>query len=184
MLSVERESYPARKKKETDAARDLALASLSYDPASGEFKWLASGKNTRGVGTVAGYLHPSGYRYIKIGQVRFSCQRLAWLFHTGEWPKANMDHVNTIRSDNRIANLREATNSQNNFNSPMKPNNTSGFKGVSWSKREGKFKAQIAANGVRMVLGSFDSPEEASEAYKSAAAKLHGEFARIDREPS
>lgn len=95
-----------------------------------------------------------------------------------------MDHINTIRSDNRIANLREATNSQNNFNSPMKPNNTSGFKGVSWSKREGKFKAQIAANGVRMVLGSFDSPEEASEAYKSAAAKLHGEFARIDREPS
>lgn len=170
----------ARRAKETEAAKLLALSSLSYDPETGEFRWQAAGKNTRGIGRLAGYLHPSGYRYIKIGQVRFSCQRLAWLFHTGEWPSENMDHINTIRSDNRIANLREATNSQNNFNSAMKPNNTTGFKGVSWSKREKKYKAQIASHGVRRVLGTFDDPAKAAEAYKSAALILHGEFARIE----
>ncbi len=180
MLSVERESYPERRKKETNAARDLALSSLSYDPDSGEFRWLSEGKNTRGIGTIAGYLHPSGYRYIKIGQVRFSCQRLAWLFHTGGWPKENMDHINMIRSDNRIVNLREATNSQNNFNSPMKPNNTSGFKGVSRSARDGKYKAQISAHGKRILIGVFNDAESAAKAYDAEALRLHGEYARLN----
>jgi len=168
----------ARKAKETEEAKALALSSLTYDPEMGIFRWMTAGKNTRGIGTIAGYLHPSGYRYIKIGQVRFSCQRLAWLFHTGQWPKENIDHINTVRSDNRISNLREATNSQNNFNSPMKPNNTTGFKGVSWSKRDKKYRAQISANGQRRLIGVFDDPQDAAHAYNMAAARLHGEFAR------
>lgn len=170
----------ARKAKETEAAKALALSSLTYDPETGIFRWVVSGKNTRGVGTVAGYIHPSGYQYIKIGQVRFSCQRLAWLFHTGSWPKENMDHINTIRSDNRIANLREASNSQNNFNSAMKPNNTTGFKGVSRSSRDGKYRAQIAAHGKRILIGVFDDAQSAAEAYNAEAINLHGEYARVN----
>ncbi len=170
----------ARKAKETEAAKSLVLSSLTYDPETGIFRWIAAGNNTRGIGTIAGYLHPSGYRYIKICQVRFSCQRLAWLFHTGQWPKENMDHINTIRSDNRIANLREASNSQNNFNSAMKPNNTTGFKGVSLSSRDGKYRAQIAAHGKRILIGVFDDAKSAAEAYNNEAMKLHGEYARVN----
>jgi hypothetical protein len=168
-----------RKARETEEAKIAIFDALSYDAASGEFKWMRGGKNIR-IGNIAGSLHSDGYRYIKVDQVRYSCQRLAWLFHTGDWPKENMDHINMDRSDNRIANLREATNSQNGFNSPMKRYNTSGFKGVSWSAREKKYRAQITANGKRNFLGSFDDPAAAAEAYKQAAQKLHGEFARTE----
>lgn len=169
-----------RAAKETPENKALVFESLSYDPLTGEFRWKTAGKNTRGVGTLAGHLHYTGYRYVKVSQIRFSCQRLAWLFHTGEWPNMHIDHINTNKSDNRICNLREATSAQNGFNNPMQPYNTSGYKGVSWSAREKKYRAQITAYGKRNFLGLFDDPAVAAEAYKTAAAKLHGEFARTE----
>jgi len=169
-----------RAAKETEAAKTTIFSSLSYDPETGDFRWKVAGKNTVGIGHIAGTMHHSGYRHIKVGNVRFSSQRLAWLFHTGEWPKENIDHINTKKSDNRICNLREASFSQNGFNMPMMPYNTSGFKGVSFSSREKRYRAQITAYGKRHYLGLFDDPKDAAEAYKSAAARLHGEFARTE----
>lgn len=172
--------FDERKSKETPEARDLVFRSLSYDPLTGDFRWQVAGKNTVGIGRIAGTLHHSGYRHIKIGNVRFPSHRLAWLFHTGEWPQQSIDHINTIKTDNRIENLREASHSQNGFNRPMSSRNTSGFKGVSWSKREKVYRAQIKVNRKNIFLGLFSDPAEAHEAHKEAAKKYHGEFARTE----
>lgn len=76
--------------------------------------------------------------------------------------------------------LRLATSSQNNQNAPKRADNTSGYKGVSWHRGTGKWRARIQANGEQVFLGFFATPEEAHEAYKKAASKYHGEFARFE----
>jgi len=80
-----------------------------------------------------------------------------------------------VRSDNRLHNLRAATSSQNKHNSGIRRHNVSGYKGV--SRNWGKWAARICVNRKTICLGSFDTPEQASAAYKSAAAKYHGDFA-------
>lgn len=137
-------------------------------------------KNGRAAGAIAGCLHRTGYLVVSVSRIKFPIQRLAWLFHTGDWPKQHIDHINMNKSDNRICNLREATHSQNGFNTPTPPSNTSGFKGVSWYSRCQKYRAQITAQGKRHYLGLFDDPHLAHEAYKAASIKLHGEFSRAD----
>lgn len=89
------------------------------------------------------------------------------------------DHINGNTLDNREENLRSATNAQNTQNQGLRLDNTSGYKGVTWDKRDKKWKAQIEANGKGKSLGNFDTPELAYQAYCEAAKKLHGEFARF-----
>lgn len=91
------------------------------------------------------------------------------------------DHISMDRLDNRSSNLRVATTSENGFNRCATVKNKSGFKGVSWDTRRGKWVAQIAVNGKRSSLGYFDIVEEAATAYAIASAKMHGEFHRISR---
>lgn len=89
------------------------------------------------------------------------------------------DHINGDKLDNRRSNLRIATRSQNSWNSKkLRKHNTSGFKGVSWHKRNQMFHAEIRAFGKHYHLGNFKTAEEASSAYKDASIRLHGEFAR------
>lgn len=90
------------------------------------------------------------------------------------------DHINGNSLDNRRSNLRLATQSQNNFNSRLNIRNTSGYKGVTWSKQRSKWQAQISVNKTYINLGHYDTPQEAYEAYKEAARKYHGEFANFD----
>jgi len=103
---------------------------------------------------------------------------LAWLFVHGFDPPQQIDHINGIRDDNRIANLRLATVAENSQNVGKQSNNKSGFKGVHWHARGKKFRAQIMANGKSKSLGLFHTAAEAAAAYDIAAAELHGEFAR------
>ncbi|MBN3757254.1 Fis family transcriptional regulator [Paraburkholderia sp. Tr-20389] len=89
------------------------------------------------------------------------------------------DHKNGYRTDNRRENIRIATAGQNRSNSRLAANNTSGFKGVSWSKADKCWYAQIRIGGKRKYLGGFKAPEEAHAAYCKAAQELNGEFANF-----
>ena len=91
--------------------------------------------------------------------------------------KRQVDHLNGNRLDNRRCNLRICTHAQNMRNKGAHPSNTSGFKGVSYLKRSGKWKAVIYSDKKQKHLGTFETPELAHEAYKRAAIQLHGEFA-------
>lgn len=89
------------------------------------------------------------------------------------WPTISIDHINQVRDDNRIQNLREVSRSENQQNRGMSKNNNSGFKGISWHKKSNKWQAQIHFQGKRQHLGLFHTPEEASAAYQAAAEKFH-----------
>lgn len=105
---------------------------------------------------------------------------MAFLYVHG-WLPEEVDHINNNgpKDDNRICNLREATKSKNQFNRGRTKNNTSGFKGVQFKKDIGKYRARIKNNLKDIHLGYFSTPEEAYEAYKEAALRLHGEYARF-----
>lgn len=87
-----------------------------------------------------------------------------------------IDHINHNTKDNRKSNLRIATNSQNNMNSKMPNNNTSGITGVSWNKLYDKWEAHISVNGKKMYLGLFDKFEDAAKARKESEEKYFGEY--------
>jgi hypothetical protein len=89
-----------------------------------------------------------------------------------------VDHANKNTLDNRRANIRIASASQNQFNIGLRSNNKSGFKGVSWCKSEKKWRAFIKYGNNHKNLGTFDDPLKAFEVYKQALLKVAGEFAR------
>lgn len=89
----------------------------------------------------------------------------------------NVDHINGDGLDNRRENLRVCTHAENTRNKRMLSANTTGLKGVSWHKKDKKFRAQIGFDGQKVHLGNFDDPHLAHEMYCLAADMLHGEFA-------
>jgi hypothetical protein len=93
-------------------------------------------------------------------------------------PGMTIDHINGDKADNRICNLRLATDYQNSYYRPRKSTNTSGLKGV-YQRENGKYRATITIEKQKINLGTFETKEEAYAAYCEAARKLHGEFARL-----
>lgn len=91
-----------------------------------------------------------------------------------------VDHINHDTFDNRRENLRLATNGQNQHNARKNKNNTSGYKGVDWSKHDKKWRARIMVNEKRIQIGLFNNKEDAKKARDEAAIKYHGEFAKLD----
>ena len=166
-------------------------AIFQYDPDTGVFTWrqrpLDHFKNshrhniwnTKHAGAIAGSLTPVGYWRITINNKSYKAHRLAWLYTYGKWPKGQIDHMDGNKLNNRIDNLRRASNAENNRNVGLKKSNNSGYKGVSWSKREEKWQVFIGVNGKNKNLGYYTDPQEASEAYIQAARIYHGKFARI-----
>lgn len=107
------------------------------------------------------------YRY-------YYAHRLAWFYHYGEWPEGEIDHLNRNKTDNRIANLRDATHSvnvQNQLNAPS--HNTSGLMGAMWNSQKQKWQAAIVTRGRRKHLGFYSQPIDAHKAYMAAKRRLH-----------
>lgn len=154
---------------------------LTYDPETGQIvrKTIGTPGNQRYVGNEAGWIETKGYRAIMVAGKIYKAHRIAWLFLTGEWPALQIDHINGNKSDNRAVNLRLATSGENQRNRGKLRTNTSGFKGVHWIKRRRKYAASIRFDGCRKHLGYFDSPEDASRAYSTAAKQYHGNFAKV-----
>lgn len=148
-------------------------AVLDYNPATGVFIWRVGLSRIAKAGTVAGSVHGRGYIIIAVDRVPYRAHRLAWLYVHGRWPARLIDHANGITSDNRIANLREATYSENLQNGKRRSTNKSGHTGVYWYAQTKRWKAQICIEGKRISLGYFLSLEEAAAAYVAAKARLH-----------
>lgn len=158
---------------------DLELKDiLHYCPETGVFTWLIAKSQRVRVGEKGGHLASNGYVVIAINNKAYKAHRLAWLYMTGSWPEEEIDHINGIKNDNRIVNLREATKSQNQHNVGVRGDNSSGYKGVSFETKNKKWRADIQFNGKRIFLGYFDFPKKASEVYEAKAVELFREFKR------
>jgi len=155
---------------------------LHYDPETGVFRWRVSPCWHVPVGHVCGPGR-SGYVVVMIKGSNYNASNLAWLYMTGEWPQEGIDHKDGNPLNDRWENLRLANQSQNSANRRIASNNTSGFKGVSWSKTNQKWFAYVYVNGQRIGCGHFDDPEEAARVRNAKATLLHGEFARFDSIP-
>lgn len=150
---------------------------LDYNPETGQLTWKVYKSATAPKGSIAGCPDGRGYRQIRVDHQNYCEHRIVWCYVYGEWPDGWLDHADGNRSNNRIANLRIASKTMNAANSAIRSDNTSGYKGVSWVKRLGRWKAQIRFEGKTKELGRFDTKEEAARAYALAAAELFGEFA-------
>ncbi len=160
-------------------SRNELLKFLRYEPETGNFYWRISPARRAKVGALAGHKNGQGYHEIELRKFIYQAHRLAWLFTNDHWPKHEIDHINGVRDDNKICNLREATKAQNQHNRKHWSRKTSSiFKGVSWHKVTGKWVADIQVNKRRIHLGLFNTEIEAHRAYVVAASKLHKEFAR------
>jgi hypothetical protein len=150
---------------------------LDYNPESGVFVWKIKTK-TSDIGDIAGNTNWRGYTSIWINGTQYYAHRLAWAFFHGCWPSGDIDHINENKSDNRIANLRPASRSENMFNRGKNKNNTSGIKGVVFCKATNKWRAQIMIDRKSVNIGRFKTKEEAANAYMMKAKELRGEFAK------
>jgi hypothetical protein len=114
----------------------------------------------------------NGYKRITVEYKQYAAHRLIWMLHYGEFPKHDIDHINGIRGDNRIENLREATRSQNmqNEKKARSPNKV-GLLGV--CAHGSNYRAQITIDGKCVRLGTHKTPEKAHEAYLQAKKALH-----------
>lgn len=150
---------------------------LNYDPETGVFRWIKKPAQRVNVGDVAGYENGRGYLIFCLDSKKHYAHRLAWLYCHGQMPPC-IDHKNGCRSDNRLENLRIATNGQNGVNRGKPANNTSGFKGVTWDNQCQKWRAQIGISGKNIAIGVFADKRDACAAYETAAREHFGEFAR------
>ena len=158
---------------------DALRALLHYDQETGEFAWRKTQKGVRWP-RPAGRRQSGGYVQICLHQRFYYAHRLAWLYVYNAWPDRQIDHINRDRGDNRIANLRLATASQNAANAVVRRTNQCGRKGVVKDRR--RWVARISVEGREIRLGSFATGSDASVAYEKAARHYFGEFARGDRE--
>ena len=145
---------------------------LHYDPATGFFVWRVKPCKNLPAGTLAGSTNDEGYRVLRLGGKLQKAHRVAWLYVHGEWPSMCIDHINGIRGDNRIANLRCVTHRANMENQrSAHANSTTRLLGV--SKRGERYVARIRMDGQLRYLGTFATGEEASLAYLAEKRRIH-----------
>ena len=131
-----------------DKLREL----LRYCPETGHFYWKLNRRGHVQAGQLAGRIANHGYR------------RIGYL-----------DHINGVKDDNRITNLREVTQTENmqNIRRANTNNHSSGLLGASWNGHNGKWKAYIGLNNKKFHIGYFETAEEAHQAYLRKKAEIH-----------
>ena len=134
-----------------------------YDQETGFFTRIAGVKGHQ-AGLVSNCKNVKGYVQIMVDYKNYTAHRLAWLYVHGRWPHNQIDHINRIKDDNKITNLREATNSENQINIQVRKHNTSGITGVVKDSKSNKWVAQIIRNNKKYYLGRHSSVSEAAKA--------------------
>lgn len=162
--------------------RDRLRHAVEYDAETGIFIWRTPRQGIQ-VGAVAGSVDSKGgyVRFMLDGRHRLA-HRMAWLHVHGEQPPGAIDHINRVKTDNRICNLRIATTQENAWNRGVSKNNTSGFKGVTMDPRTGRWKSVCDSGGRHWFLGTFDTKEDAAHAYDRFITRFGGEFAATNCE--
>lgn len=150
-------------------------AVLRYEPETGNFIWLESGRGRyKRTGTVAGTLSRWGYTVIGVDGTQYLAHRMVWLCIHGEWPGQEIDHINGVKTDNRIANLRDVSRSVNQENiRTARSDSKSGMLGVSWNVQQSKWIASIQVNRKPIYLGQFDEKTAAQAVYLAAKREMH-----------
>jgi hypothetical protein len=146
---------------------------LDYDKDTGVFTWKVKASIRSPAGSVAGTKNVNGYIVFKVMGKLFYAHRLAWAYVHGDMPSSGIDHINGNPSDNRLRNLREATQGQNNQNMCPRRKNSPYPIGVGFYKAYGKWTARIHKDKKEYFLGYFDSCDDAQQAYLTAKRKHH-----------
>lgn len=144
--------------------REQVLLVLTYDDTAGCL--LRKGKR-------AGRFSGAGYRQIGINGHYYYEHRLVWLLFHGSFPDGEIDHINRIKTDNHIENLRQCSHFENHQNLPIRKDNSSGIRGVSFHNASKKWRARIDIAGKELYLGIFDTIEQAAKARHEAELKYH-----------
>lgn len=153
-----------------DQVREL----FNYDHETGLLYWKIKPRCWHQDSLVAGNKDISGYVRILIRNTKYKAHRLVWLFVTGKWPDKEIDHINGEKNDNRFCNLREASKSINAQNMKVaRIHNKSGLIGAHWDEKMNCYRPSIRTLGKKYRLGSFETAEEAHQAYLKAKRELH-----------
>lgn len=147
---------------------DVIRKEFSYDEVTGQIIRVKTGN-------AVGFRCTSGYTRVDFMGRRIAAHRLAWAFVNGEWPTHEIDHINGIKSDNRLVNLRDVSRSTNaqNLRHAMPRRLRDAPLGVSWHRAAKRWRAMIWDGSKNLYLGLFDDPNEAHEIYLEAKRKLH-----------
>lgn len=175
---------------EDDITAEMARQLLNYDPDTGELRWkcrplsmFKAGEwrdarwsqakwNTRYAGEIAGRINDGGYPLVNMKSYRpYRAHRLIWLMVHGRWPSGEIDHINGIRHDNRLCNLREGTRAENHQN--LKARHERGLLGARWYEKYGRWRSRIMVDQKETSLGYHDTEEQAHAAYLEAKKRLH-----------
>lgn len=172
----------------TDLTQERLAELFEYDEETGDLIWRNRPRemftkghkggetawrtwNSKHAGTPVRNQDQSGYCRATINGRKHFAHRLIWMLVHGDWP-AEIDHINGIKSDNRLCNLRAADRQKNMRNLARRSDNTSGFTGVSYAKRDGVFIAYVTENGRARVIGRFNTAEEAAAAREAESTRL------------
>lgn len=158
-----------------DLAFDAVSDLLEYAPELGGscLRWKVDRRANKTKGRMAGAHEPNGYYRVGINGRNYLAHRLVWLLNTREWPGDQLDHIDRNPNNNRFENLRQVTYAENGQNRNLYKNNTSGYAGVYWYKRDQKWVVQIQAGNKRKYIGAFNTQQEAANAYTKAKTELH-----------
>lgn len=171
----------AKSKNQFDA--EFAREMFDYNPETGIVTRKIARKSGL-IGAKVGSHDSKGYLRIDFSwwghRYNVAIHRLGWLIYHGEWPKDQLDHINGIRDDNRICNLREATQSQNNANTRIYKNNKSGHKNIKWESDRQRYGVFIRYDNRLHRLGRFKTLEEAIAVRNAKYKEIYGEFARYE----
>lgn len=164
---------------------EVLISLIEYDSKAGALFWKVRTTNTfcgkvkknqqecdkwnyMNAGRRVGSVDRRGYRNVYVSGYCFREHRVAWAIYYGSWPNGQIDHINGVRDDNRISNLRCVTSHENSRNQKRKTTNRSGVTGVRRSRTRGRWIAEIWHNWKPIHLGTFDSIDDAIKARKNA----------------
>lgn len=149
-----------------------------YDALSGLLYLKNPASRKTKIGEICGTRTYAGYVQVSINNKHFLAHRVIWAMVYGAWPKGSLDHINGVRDDNTLTNLRAATCSENVWNQRVNKRNKSGVKGVYWAAKSKKWQAAMNVGGKFYNIGLFKALADAEAATRAAREKLHGQFAR------